>query len=116
MSTNTRGIPPLSLHRIAHPIWLSESVSPDTYVNIMGQYHPAHEVGKPAADGGRMYADIDRRPQLRELRLAQQAARDAGLTFRKIARQQGISINTVQSRYRYGIARLNELLTPRFKR
>lgn len=33
-----------------------------------------------------------------------------GLTFRDIARQQGISINTVQSRYRYGIARLSELL------
>ncbi len=37
------------------------------------------------------------------------------LTFREIARQQGISINTVQSRYRYGIARLREILTPRLK-
>jgi len=38
-----------------------------------------------------------------------------GLTFREIARQQGISINTVQSRYRYGIARLRKLLVARFK-
>lgn len=38
-----------------------------------------------------------------------------GLTFREIARHQGISINTVQSRYRYGIARLRELLVPRIK-
>lgn len=34
-----------------------------------------------------------------------------GLTFREIARQQGISINTVQSRYRYGIGKLKDLLT-----
>jgi len=39
-----------------------------------------------------------------------------GLTFREIALQQGVSINTAQSRYRYGIARLSELLTPRFKK
>jgi len=37
------------------------------------------------------------------------------LTFREIAQQEGISINTVQSRYRYGIARLRELLAARFE-
>ena len=34
-----------------------------------------------------------------------------GLTFREIARLWGISINTGQSRYRYGIGRLKDLLT-----
>ncbi len=32
------------------------------------------------------------------------------LTFREIARQQGVSINTVQSRYRYGLGKLRVLL------
>lgn len=39
-----------------------------------------------------------------------------GLTFREIAQQLGVSINTVQSRYRYGIARLSALLTPRIRK
>jgi len=34
----------------------------------------------------------------------------AGLTFREIALQLGLSINTVQSRYRYGIEKLRTLL------
>jgi RNA polymerase sigma factor (sigma-70 family) len=37
------------------------------------------------------------------------------LTFREIAQLHGISINTVQSRYRYGITRLKELLSPRLE-
>ena len=32
------------------------------------------------------------------------------LTFRRIANVQGVSINTVQSRYRYGIDKLRSLL------
>jgi RNA polymerase sigma-70 factor (ECF subfamily) len=32
------------------------------------------------------------------------------LRFREIARQTGVSINTVQSRYRYGLAKLHSLL------
>jgi RNA polymerase sigma-70 factor, ECF subfamily len=32
------------------------------------------------------------------------------LTFRQIARMQNASINTVQGRYRYGIAKLRSLL------
>jgi RNA polymerase sigma-70 factor (ECF subfamily) len=32
------------------------------------------------------------------------------LRFREIARQTGASINTVQSRYRYGLAKLQSLL------
>src|SRR5436309_1090110 len=31
--------------------WLAEEVSPDTYVNIMGQYRPEYEVGQIARDG-----------------------------------------------------------------
>ncbi len=30
--------------------WLAEEISPDTYVNIMGQYRPAYEVGRLAED------------------------------------------------------------------
>ncbi len=33
------------------------------------------------------------------------------LTFREIARQQEVSINTATSRYRYGIERLKSILT-----
>ena len=33
-----------------------------------------------------------------------------GLRFREIARLQGVSINTAQSRYRYGLAKLRRLL------
>ena len=39
-----------------------------------------------------------------------------GLTFRKIAVLQSVSINTVQSRYRYGIRKLRELLTEKEER
>jgi putative pyruvate formate lyase activating enzyme len=59
--------------------WLADEVSPDTYVNIMGQYRPEYEVGKIAADGSGRYAGIDRRPQIAELRTAFDAARAAGL-------------------------------------
>lgn len=34
----------------------------------------------------------------------------AGMKFRDIARSQGVSINTVQSRYRYGLDKLRSLL------
>lgn len=52
--------------------WLA-ALSPDTYVNIMGQYRPAHRVG------GARFAEIDRRPTGAELREAQHLARAAGL-------------------------------------
>ena len=38
-----------------------------------------------------------------------------GLKFREIARLQGLSINTVQSRYRYGLAKLRHLLNGEMK-
>ena len=59
--------------------WLAEEVSPDTYVNIMGQYRPEYEVGKRGKDGGQKYGEIDRRPEADELARAFAAARDAGL-------------------------------------
>jgi putative pyruvate formate lyase activating enzyme len=59
--------------------WLAEELSPDTYVNIMGQYRPEYEVGQVARNGGAKYAEIDRRPARDELAQARQAAREAGL-------------------------------------
>jgi putative pyruvate formate lyase activating enzyme len=53
--------------------FLAEELSPDTYVNIMAQYHPAGKVR-----GGK-YAEIDRRPTGREMDQAYAAARAAGL-------------------------------------
>jgi putative pyruvate formate lyase activating enzyme len=59
--------------------WLAREVSPDTYVNIMGQYRPEFQVGSVADDSGRRYAEIDRKPQAVEIDAAYDAARDAGL-------------------------------------
>jgi putative pyruvate formate lyase activating enzyme len=58
-------------------------LSRDTYVNIMGQYHPAHEVGTIASSGRdagvACYAEINRCPAGDELEGAYEAARAAGL-------------------------------------
>jgi putative pyruvate formate lyase activating enzyme len=59
--------------------WLATEVSPDTWVNIMGQYHPAWQVGEPDERGERRFASIDRRPRPGELEAAREAARRAGL-------------------------------------
>ncbi len=63
--------------------WLAGELSPDTYVNIMAQYHPAHEVGRATGSTAgaeqRRYAEIDRRPTRAELAAAYRAARAAGL-------------------------------------
>ena len=60
--------------------WLAEELSPDTYVNIMGQYRPEYEVGQIARDGVALkYSEIDRRPEWEELERACAAARRAGL-------------------------------------
>ncbi|MGN2391306.1 radical SAM protein [Pelomicrobium sp. G1] len=59
--------------------WLANEVSPDTYVNIMGQYRPEYQVGSIADDGRRLYVEIDRRPLPTELEAAYAAARRAGL-------------------------------------
>jgi putative pyruvate formate lyase activating enzyme len=54
--------------------WIAETLGPDTYVNLMDQYHPA---GKVSGEG---YAEINRRPTSRELEEARRFARDVGLT------------------------------------
>jgi putative pyruvate formate lyase activating enzyme len=59
--------------------WLAREVSPDTYVNVMGQYHPQHKVGEPGRDGTARFAEIGRRPGAREMETAFAAARRAGL-------------------------------------
>jgi len=63
--------------------WLAREISADTYVNIMGQYHPENEVGHVAtgSDAARAvrFGEIDRRPTRNELDAAYEAARAAGL-------------------------------------
>ncbi len=59
---------------------LAQEVSPDTYINIMGQYRPAYEVGQIARDGGAgKYTEIDRLPRSDEIARAYEAARRVGL-------------------------------------
>ncbi|GMU93935.1 MAG: radical SAM protein [Candidatus Hydrogenedentota bacterium] len=59
--------------------WLADELSPDTYVNVMGQYRPEYQVGSIAGDGKPKYEDIHRRPLPAEMREAYDAARNAGL-------------------------------------
>jgi putative pyruvate formate lyase activating enzyme len=59
--------------------WLASEVSPDTFVNVMGQYRPAYKVGSIARDGSRRFSDIDRCPSRAEMEAAYAAARRAGL-------------------------------------
>lgn len=53
--------------------FLAAELSPDTYVNVMAQYHPANKVS-----AGR-YAEIDRHISAREYHEAVRIARDAGI-------------------------------------
>ena len=59
--------------------WLANELSPDTYVNIMGQYRPEYQVDTRARDGTQKYADIDRHPTREEIARTYEAAREAGL-------------------------------------
>jgi putative pyruvate formate lyase activating enzyme len=60
--------------------WLADKVSPDTYVNIMGQYRPEYQVpGRAAPERRNRYADIDRRPTWSEVDATFAAARGVGL-------------------------------------
>jgi len=59
--------------------WLAEEVSPDTYVNVMGQYRPDYQVGQITQNGNTKYAEINRSPRPGELDAAYAAARRAGL-------------------------------------
>ena len=53
--------------------FLAEEISPHTFVNIMGQYHPAGKVD------ARRYPEINRRPGYDELQRAHAYAREVGL-------------------------------------
>jgi putative pyruvate formate lyase activating enzyme len=59
--------------------WLARELSPDTYVNVMGQYRPDYQVGTLAANGTARHTDIARRPTGAEMGDAYAAARRAGL-------------------------------------
>lgn len=59
--------------------FLSQEVSVDTYLNIMGQYFPAGKVGE------KKYKEINRRPHSRELAAVESIARQKGL--HRFARQ-----------------------------
>ena len=54
--------------------WLANAISPDTFVNIMGQYRPAFRVVAASR-----YRDIDRRPTTKEVAAVRAAAVAAGL-------------------------------------
>ena len=58
---------------------LAEELSPDTYLNIMGQYHPEYEVNTVAKSRTVKYREIGRPPTDNEMVSARQAAHDAGL-------------------------------------
>jgi putative pyruvate formate lyase activating enzyme len=51
--------------------FIAEELSPDTYVNVMGQYWPAHRA--------REHADVDRRVTPAEVAEARRLGREAGL-------------------------------------
>jgi putative pyruvate formate lyase activating enzyme len=63
--------------------FLAEEISPDTFVNIMAQYHPDYQVGTAVLQGPGTapdrYDEINRRPTSSELQEAYEAARTAGL-------------------------------------
>ncbi len=54
--------------------WLTTELSPDTYLNLMDQYHPAHK-----AETEPQFAEINRRLSRSEFRQAVEAAAAAGL-------------------------------------
>lgn len=59
--------------------WLAEEVSPDTFVNIMAQYRPAHKVGRGTRENADRFDEIDRGLYVQELETAYAVARRAGL-------------------------------------
>jgi len=59
--------------------WLARELSPDTYVNVMGQYRPDYQVGTLAANGTPRHLDIARTPTRAEMADAYDVARRAGL-------------------------------------
>jgi putative pyruvate formate lyase activating enzyme len=66
--------------------WLATELSPDTYVNLMDQYHPAHK-----AETEPQFAEINRRLSRAEFSQAVELARAAGL-WRLDSRQAAYSL------------------------
>ena len=40
----------------------------------------------------------------------------AGMKFRQIAKSQGVSVNTIKGRYRYGLTKLRSILNGEFEK
>jgi len=59
--------------------WLADELSPDTYINLMGQYRLEFQVGAPGKDSTVQYVAINRRPSDQEMAQASAVARKAGL-------------------------------------
>ena len=72
--------------------WLARELSPDTYINIMGQYTPQYQVGQLAKNGEPKFATIGRRPRTGEMDAAYVHAREAGL-WRLDQRHESLSIS-----------------------
>ena len=72
-------MPGLTYESSAIMAWIARELSPDSFVNIMAQYHPEHEVGARAAGGAMRFAEINRRPTEAEVEEVYAAARGAGL-------------------------------------
>ncbi|RMH97448.1 MAG: radical SAM protein, partial [Calditrichaeota bacterium] len=53
--------------------WLAREISPHTYINVMGQYHPSGKVNE------KRYPELNRRIRAEELKEGFRAARKAGL-------------------------------------
>jgi putative pyruvate formate lyase activating enzyme len=72
--------------------WLAREVSPDTYVNVMGQYRPEYKVGEITQNGNTRFLEINRRPQEGEMGEAKAAARRAGLRRLDERRGEGLRL------------------------
>lgn len=75
--------------------WLSGSVSKDTFVHIMEQFHPRAHVGKKRRGSGeeKRYADINRAVNEDEMSVVVKAAKEAGLwRFQEAAKHDGFNI------------------------
>lgn len=59
--------------------WLAETLSPETYVNVMGQYRAAHRVGEQDAAGQPRYPRLEGWLGQADYRAALEAASRAGL-------------------------------------
>ncbi len=68
--------------------FLAQEVSPDTYINVMGQYRPCHKASQ--------YPELNRPPTRRELEKAHQAVHDAGL--HRLDQRRGISLAWILQR------------------